>query len=153
MTKKNMDISYIRELAKVLEDTGLTEIEIEENDTRVRVVKTPAAIHQVAAVSSAPHTPAAALSPAAVEVKASKPGDHPGTVKSPMVGVIYVSPKPGSPPFVKVGDKVQAGDTLIIVEAMKVMNPVTAPRSGTVTEIFAQDATPVEFDEPLLVIE
>lgn len=152
MTQKNMDISYIRELAKVLEETGLTEIEIEENDTRVRVVKTPPVVHSVAAVSSAPVVAApSAASPS--DVKVQKPGDHPGTVKSPMVGVIYVAPKPGSPPFVKVGDKVQAGDTLVIVEAMKVMNPVTAPRSGTVTEIFAQDATPVEFDEPLLVIE
>lgn len=148
-----MDIEYIRELAKVLDETGLTEIEIEENETRVRVVKTPAAIHQVAAVSAPASAPVAAAPTAAPAEKTSKPGDHPGTVKSPMVGVIYVAPKPGSPPFIKVGDKVQAGDTLVIVEAMKVMNPVTAPRSGTVLEIFAQDACPVEFDEPLVVIE
>lgn len=146
----SIDSSVIRELAELLTETGLTEIEIEQGGSRLRVVRQVA--HSFAA-----ETPirVAAASPATVtEVSApSLPkGPQPGAVTSPMVGTIYVAPEPGKPPFVKVGDKVSEGDTLLIVEAMKTMNPIAAPKAGTVTEICVQDAEPVEFGQTLVVI-
>jgi acetyl-CoA carboxylase biotin carboxyl carrier protein len=141
----NIDSSVIRELADLLTETGLTEIEIEQGGSRLRVAR------QVTAsfVSDGPRGAA----PAPVAGEAPKPkGPVAGTVPSPMVGTIYLAPEPGKPVFVKVGDKVNEGDTLLIVEAMKTMNPIQAPRSGTITEIFVKDAEPVEFGQPLLVI-
>ena len=146
--KFDLDIDAVRKLAKLLEETGLSEIEYAEGDRKIRCVGQRA---QTAPMAPAPgagpfHTPV----PAAGEVKAPSDGT---TVNSPMVGTIYLSSSPGSAPFIKVGDKIKQGDTLLIVEAMKVMNPIKAPKGGTITEILAQDGKPVEFGEPLVVIE
>jgi acetyl-CoA carboxylase biotin carboxyl carrier protein len=147
---KNMpsiDSSVIRELAELLTETGLTEIEIEQGGSRLRVVRQMANAY----VADAPVAVTAA--PAAEAPAPAKPKGPPaGAVASPMVGTVYTSPEPGKPPFVKVGDKVSEGDTLLIVEAMKTMNPISAPKSGTVTEICVQDAEPVEFGQTLVVI-
>jgi acetyl-CoA carboxylase biotin carboxyl carrier protein len=143
-----IDRDLIRELAKLLDETGLTEIEIERDGLRVRVGRGGA----VAAVAmpSGTAAPAAAVSPQAAP---TEPGKLPGVVTSPMVGTAYRGPEPGALPFVDVGSKVVAGDTLLIIEAMKTMNQIPAPRSGTITHILVEDAQPVEFGEPLLVIE
>ena len=150
-----IDARLVRKLADILTETGLTEIEVEHNDLKIRVAKTaaPAAVQYApapAAYAAAAPAPAAApageAAPAAVERK----GD---VVKSPMVGTVYLQPQPDAAPFVKVGDTVTAGQTLLIVEAMKTMNPIPAPRGGKIVEIIVQDAQPVEFGEPLIVIE
>lgn len=148
MGKLTVDKELIRELAALLDETGLTEIEVEDNDVRIRVARGGPVVHAAA--------PAAAPAPAGA-APASPAGDgvhgHPGLVTSPMVGTIYTSAEPGSPPFVRVGDTVTAGQTLLIVEAMKTMNPVTAPKAGTVTRILISNEQPVEYGEPLLIIE
>jgi acetyl-CoA carboxylase biotin carboxyl carrier protein len=148
--KPAIDKSMIRDLAALMNETGLTEIEIEHNAIRLRVARQPA----VTAYASvpAPSAPAPAASPAA---PAARPAgtEHPGTVKSPMVGTAYRSPEPGAPAFVEIGAKVQSGQTVLIVEAMKTMNHIPAPKSGTVVQIMVQDGQPVEYGEPLLVIE
>ncbi len=150
-----IDARLVRKLADILTETGLTEIEVEHNDLKIRVAKTltaaPAAVYApapvaAAAPAAAPAAPAGEAAPAAVERK----GD---VVKSPMVGTVYLQPQPDAAPFVKVGDTVTAGQTLLIVEAMKTMNPIPAPRGGKIVEIIVQDAQPVEFGEPLIVIE
>lgn len=148
----------IRELAELLNDTGLTEIEIEKSGLKVRVAKKiSVAAPQAYAAVSAPTTIAAA-SAVAPETKPalSATGDlskHPGAVKSPMVGTAYRSPEPGAPTFCEVGTKVNQGDTLLIIEAMKTMNQIPAPRAGTVTAILIENAQPVEYGEPLIIIE
>jgi acetyl-CoA carboxylase biotin carboxyl carrier protein len=148
--KSAVDAAAIRELAELLDETGLTEIEVERNGSRIRVARHAA--HSVApATSPVAHSSAAAHQEAPAPLSASK-GPPPGAVSSPMVGTVYVAPEPGKPPFVKVGDAVKEGDTLFIVEAMKTMNPIVAPRSGTVSEICVHDAQPVEFGQTLLVI-
>lgn len=141
-----IDAQAIRELAELLSETSLTEIEIEQNGLRIRVCRavTPAAVSV--------HAPAAAVVQAAEAPTAKREGHAPGTVTSPMVGTVYVAPEPGAEPFVKVGDTVKEGDTLLIVEAMKTMNPILAPKAGTVTEISVRDAEPVEFGQALLAI-
>jgi acetyl-CoA carboxylase biotin carboxyl carrier protein len=143
----DIDAEAIRELAELLGETGLTEIEIERNGARIRVARHAAATAQA---TFAP-APVVAHAPAA-EAPAAHKGPHPGAVPSPMVGTVYVAPEPGKPPFVKVGDEIKEGDTLLIVEAMKTMNPITAPRSGKVHEICVSDAQPVEFGQTLLII-
>jgi len=150
--KQGIDAAAIRELAELLTETGLTEIEVEQGGMRLRVAKQLAPVaHTMAAapvaVAAAPVATAAAEAPVA-----KREGPHPGAVTSPMVGTVYVSPEPGKPPFVKVGDVVKEGQTLLIVEAMKTMNPISAPRAGTVSEICVSDAHPVEFGQTLLVI-
>jgi acetyl-CoA carboxylase biotin carboxyl carrier protein len=143
----------IRDLAELLNETGLSEIEIEKDGLKVRVARslTLSASHTIAApaatasIGSAPAAPNAA--------SGSDPGKHPGAVKSPMVGTAYRSPEPSAPPFVEVGARVQQGDTLLIIEAMKTMNQIPAPRSGTVTAIYFENGQPVEFGEVLAVIE
>jgi acetyl-CoA carboxylase biotin carboxyl carrier protein len=143
-----IDRDLIRELAKLLDETGLTEIEIEREGLRVRVGRA-ATVTQVAA-------PAVAAPQAAPGAAPSAPADlakHPGVVTSPMVGTAYIGPEPGAPPFVDIGSKVLAGDTVMIIEAMKTMNQIPAPRSGTVTKLLIEDGQPVEFGEPLLIIE
>lgn len=142
-----IDAQAIRELAELLGETSLTEIEIEQNGLRLRVCR--AATPPAAAVSV--HAPAAVVQ-AAETPAAKREGHAPGTVTSPMVGTVYVAPEPGAEPFVKVGDTVKEGDTLLIVEAMKTMNPILAPKAGTVTEISVRDAEPVEFGQALLAI-
>jgi acetyl-CoA carboxylase biotin carboxyl carrier protein len=144
----DIDAEAIRELAELLAETGLTEIEIERNGARIRVSR------QATASIAAPMAAAApvhAAAPAA-EAPVAHKGPHPGAVPSPMVGTVYISPEPGKPAFVKVGDEVKEGDTLLIVEAMKTMNPITAPRSGKIHEICVSDAQPVEFGQTLLII-
>jgi acetyl-CoA carboxylase biotin carboxyl carrier protein len=143
--KFDLDIASIRKLAKLLEETGLSEIEYAEGDRKIRCVGPRAETFQMAA-------PVAALAPAATEPEAKKePSGTP--IPSPMVGTVYMAPSPGAPPFIKVGDKVKEGDTLLIIEAMKVMNPIKAPQAGTVGSILAEDAKPVEFGDILVVLE
>lgn len=142
-----IDGEAIKKLAEILEETNLTEIEYEDNGRRVRVAKQQQAMAAVAAPV------VAATAPAPVAEAVSSTANHPGTVKSPMVGMVYVAGEPGAAPFVKVGDSVNAGQTLLIIEAMKVMNPIKAAKSGKIKHIFIQDAQPVEFGEPLLIIE
>ena len=152
--KNSLDTGLVRELAAILRDADLGEVEVEHDGLRIRVSKAspmqaPAPVQYAAAPApaAAPASPAAAApAPAAAPVSAN-------AVTSPMVGTVYLSPEPGSKAFVQVGDKVKKGDTLILVEAMKTFNPVEAPQAGTVKEIIVQDAQPVEFGEPLIVIE
>jgi acetyl-CoA carboxylase biotin carboxyl carrier protein len=146
------DADAIRMLAGILTETGLTEIEIGDKDFRLRVAKTPA---QVVSTQFAPASaPAAAAAPtAAPPPPAVTDANHPGAVTSPMVGVVYLSAEPGTPPYVSVGQTIQAGHTLLLIEAMKTFNQIKAPRAGKVTKILVQSGVPVEFGEPLLIIE
>jgi acetyl-CoA carboxylase biotin carboxyl carrier protein len=158
-----VDTDLVRQLASVLDDTRLTEIEVQDGERRIRVarqVTMAAAPAMAAAPMAAPAAaPAAVALPAQAAPAAAAPagGDdlksHPGTVKSPMVGTAYLTPEPGAAPFVSEGAQVKVGDTLLIIEAMKVMNPITAPRAGTVRKICVQNEQPVEYDTPLVVIE
>ena len=147
-TSMNVDTRMVRELAELLSETGLTEIEVEDGDRKIKVSRAaPAA----APAASAPAAPAAAPAPAPIPAEPAAP-DTANAVRSPMVGTAYLHPEPGADAFIKVGDKVKAGDTLVIVEAMKVMNPITAPAAGTVKQILIENAQPVEYDQPLVVI-
>jgi acetyl-CoA carboxylase biotin carboxyl carrier protein len=139
----DIDSALVRKLAKLLDETHLTEIEYGRDDWHVRVAK----YGSVAAPSAA----AAPTAPTPVAAPADVTG--PGLVRSPMVGVVYTSPEPDQPPFVRVGDKVEKGQTLLLIEAMKVFNPIEAPIGGTVVRINVTSGAPVEFDEPLLIIE
>jgi len=148
-----IDHDLIRELTKLLDETGLTEIEIEQDGQRVRVARSAIAAAPTSRAASA-SAPAAASQ--AVTESIAAPLDlskHPGVVTSPMVGTAYVAPEPGARPFVEVGSKVKAGDTLLIIEAMKTMNQIPAPRAGTVMQILFEDGQPVEFGESLMIIE
>jgi acetyl-CoA carboxylase biotin carboxyl carrier protein len=156
MTDKNgsamqVDPDLVRQLANLLDDTRLTEIEVQDGDRRIRVVRNIPVAAQAMPVAAAAPAPVAAPAPAA-PVEAT-PADHPGAVKSPMVGTVYLSAEPGSKPFVSPGEKVAAGATLLIVEAMKVMNPIIAPRTGTVRAVLVDNAQPVEYDQPLVIVE
>lgn len=151
MAKLTVDTKLVDVLADLMEQKGLTEVEVTVGDQTLRLskgggVQTVAHVPAAAPVAAAPA--AAAAAPAA-----AAPGDHPGAVKSPMVGTVYLSPQPGSPAFISVGDNVTEGQTLLIVEAMKVMNPIPAPRAGKVTAILVDDSEPVEFEQPLIVLE
>ncbi|MFZ5609859.1 MAG: acetyl-CoA carboxylase biotin carboxyl carrier protein [Pseudomonadota bacterium] len=151
MTKMQVDTKLIRELADLLSETDLNEIEVADGERRIRVARAAAHLH----AASAP-APTVAPSPPPAEASVAKAPDmasHPGLVASPMVGTVYVAAEPGAPPLVQVGDQVKEGQTLLIVEAMKVMNPIAAPRGGTVKEIFVQNEQPVEYGEPLMLIE
>lgn len=151
-----IDARLVRKLADILTETGLTEIEVERDDLKIRVAKTvtaaPAAV-QYAHAPAPVAAPVAAHAAPAGEAAAAEPQRRGDVVNSPMVGTVYLQPEPGALPFVKVGDTVTAGQTLMIVEAMKTMNPIPAPRGGKITEVIVQDAQPVEFGEPLIVIE
>jgi acetyl-CoA carboxylase biotin carboxyl carrier protein len=143
--KMNIDSKLVRELADLLNDTGLTEIEVEDGGRKIRVARQITA----AAAIAAPAPVAAAPAPAPA------PSDPPAAidaVKSPMVGTVYLTPEPDAPPFITVGKTVRAGETLVIVEAMKVMNPIVAPKAGTIQAILVENAQPVEYDQPLVVI-
>ena len=158
-----LDAGLVRELAKVLDDTGLTEIEVEYGELRLRLARTatmmqpPAHTHVVHSAPAPAALPAPAPPPAAPASAPASPATdaaaHPGAVPSPMVGTAYLSPEPGAPPFIKVGDTVNAGQTLMVVEAMKTFNPIPAPRAGKVTAILVSDAQPVEYGEPLVILE
>ena len=147
-----IDPKLVRELAALLTDNELTEIEVADGDRRIKVCREPAPVFSGSAATP-PSTPAPQPAASVPEVPSDVAETIAGTpVKSPMVGTAFLSPEPGSKPFVAVGDKVKAGDTLLIVEAMKVMNPITAPAAGTVSAILVSDAQPVEFDQTLVVI-
>jgi acetyl-CoA carboxylase biotin carboxyl carrier protein len=147
MSKFDIDEALIRKLAKLLKETGLTEIEFELGDARIRVnAGTSGPLIAAAPAPAAAPVAAAASSPAGAEAAAA------GTVSSPMVGTAYLAPEPNAAAFVKVGDRIAKGQTILIIEAMKVMNPIPAPHAGTVTQILIQDGQPVEFGEPLMVI-
>ena len=147
-----IDQDLIRELAKLLEETGLTEIEVEQQGVRLRVARQVAVSHVTAAVPVMAQPGAAAAATPGI-APAADPSLHPGVVVSPMVGTAYRASAPGGMPFVDVGSKVAAGDTVLIIEAMKTMNQIPAPRAGTVTQIFVDDGHPVEYGEPLMIIE
>jgi acetyl-CoA carboxylase biotin carboxyl carrier protein len=148
--KLAVDPDIVRELARLLDETGLNEIEFERDGERVRVARqTPVG---APASSRAPATAADVPLPVREPVPLD-PAKHPGVVTSPMVGTAYVGPEPGARPFVEVGSRVQAGDPLLIVEAMKTMNQIPSPRAGTVVQILIEDGQPVEFGEPLMIIE
>ncbi len=143
--------SAIRSLAEILAETGLTEIEIEQSGMKLRVARQSTPVYASASVAApAPSAAPAVSSEAPAAAKPSGPAA--GAVPSPMVGTVYTAPEPGKPPFVKVGDTVKEGDTLLIVEAMKTMNPILAPRAGKITEICIRDAQPVEFGQSLMII-
>lgn len=147
----NVDTKMVRELAKLLDESGLTEIEVEDGDRKIKVSRNiSAAVHNVAAPAMAA-APAAAPTPAA-EAAPAVPNNA-NAQKSPMVGTVYMSSEPGSAPFISVGQKVSKGDTILIVEAMKVMNPIVAERAGTISAILVEDSQPIEFDQPLVVID
>jgi acetyl-CoA carboxylase biotin carboxyl carrier protein len=144
-----IDPNLVRELARLLEETGLSEIEFERDGQRVRVAR------QMQSLAPGPSrlAPAVDVPLPIAEAARIDPAKHPGVVTSPMVGTAYVGPEPGSRPFVEVGSRVQTGDTLLIVEAMKTMNQIPSPRTGTVVQVLIEDGQPVEFGEPLMIIE
>ena len=151
------DTALVKALADILDEAGLAELEYETADLSVRLsrVSGAAPVAPVAAVAAPAAAPAAALAApaAAAAADSADAASHPGAVTSPMVGTVYVAPEPDAPSFIEVGGTVKKGQTLLIVEAMKVMNPITAPADGTVRQIFVQNAQPVEFGEVLVVIE
>jgi acetyl-CoA carboxylase biotin carboxyl carrier protein len=148
-----VDHALIHELTKLLDETGLTEIEIEQNGQRVRVARGGIAAAPAPRAASAPAPQMVAESIAESIAGPIDPAKHPGVVKSPMVGTAYGSPEPGAKPFIEIGAHVKAGDTLLIIEAMKTMNQIPAPRAGRVVQILFEDGQPVEFGEPLVIIE
>jgi acetyl-CoA carboxylase biotin carboxyl carrier protein len=147
-----VDSALVKELAELLSANELTEIEVEDGDRKVRVRReaAPVMAYAPAAMAAPAAAPSAAVAPAAEPAAAAPPAD---AVKSPMVGTAYLSPEPGAKPFIAVGAPVKQGDTLLIIEAMKVMNPITAPKAGKISQILVGDSQPVEFDQPLVVIE
>jgi acetyl-CoA carboxylase biotin carboxyl carrier protein len=149
-----VDVDLVRQLAEMLDATGLTEVEVEDGDRKIRIarkVEAAPAVHYAPAPAAAPAPQAAA--PSAEPAAATPAAAHANAVKSPMVGTAYLAAEPGAAPFSSVGKQVAAGDTLLIVEAMKVMNPITAPAAGTIKAILVENGQPVEFDQPLVVVE
>jgi acetyl-CoA carboxylase biotin carboxyl carrier protein len=150
MTQFDIDAETIRKLAELMTETDLSEIEMAQGDRSLRVSRASRTKHvEIAAPQAAP---TAAVPPPSVQ-PAANPASHPGAVISPMVGTAYLQGEPGSPPFASVGDTVRTGDTLLIIEAMKVMNPIKSPRNGTVMQVLISDGQPVEYGEPLMIIE
>jgi acetyl-CoA carboxylase biotin carboxyl carrier protein len=150
MTKEidlTVDAALVRDLAELLAETGLTEIEYAVGDRRIRVARTLAAVAAAPVIVPVPATKPAEAS------GAPSPAVHPGAVKAPMVGTIYFSPEPDAPPFVKLGDSVSEGQVVLIIEAMKVMNQIRSPHAGKLTQILVADGAPVEYGEPLMVLE
>jgi acetyl-CoA carboxylase biotin carboxyl carrier protein len=146
----NIDSALVRELAELLASTGLTEIEVEDGERKIRVVRQPAPVHAsvMPQMASAPAAPA----PPPVEIPAPASVAPVDALKSPMVGTVYLAAEPGAANFVSIGQNVKVGDTLLIVEAMKVMNPITADKAGTVQAILVENGQPIEYDQPLVVI-
>lgn len=149
-----IDSKLVRELADMLAETGLTEIEVEDGDRKIRVSRGGVAAPAVTAMAAPamPAPAAASAAPAAPAADEAPAIDLANALKSPMVGTAYLSPEPGAPQFFSVGDSIKAGDTLLIVEAMKVMNPITADRDGTLKQLLIENGQPVEYDQPLAVI-
>ena len=152
MAKFEMDTEFIRKLAKLLEETNLGEIEMADGDRRIRVARPKTVVGGATPVAVAA-APIAAAGPATATPTANDASKHPGAVKSPMVGTAYLSPEPGKPVFVNIGDKIAAGQTLLIIEAMKTFNPIKAPKAGTVAQVLIDNAQPVEFGQPLMIVE
>lgn len=150
--KSSIDQQLIRDLALILDETNLTEIEVEQDALRIRVSRQPAPVHAVAPAAAMPAAAPVAVARAADAAPAAADAGR-NAVTSPMVGTAYIAPAPGAAPFIEVGAKVKEGQTLLIIEAMKTMNQIPSPRSGTVTAILITDSQPVEFGEPLVVIE
>ena len=148
----NVDTALVRELAELLAETGLTEIEVEDGDRKVRVARGGGVAIAAPAMMTAPAAAPATQTAAAPAPAPEAPADTAGAIKSPMVGTVYLSAEPGAAPFVAVGQAVKQGDTLVIIEAMKVMNPIAADKAGTVKAILVENAQPVEYDQPLVVI-
>ena len=148
-----VDGALLRELAELLSANDLTEIEVEDGDRKIKVRRESAPVMAYAPAPAATAPTAAAPAPAAAAPEAAPAAAPVDAVKSPMVGTAYLSPEPGAKPFIAPGQSVKAGDTLLIIEAMKVMNPITAPKAGKIGQILIGDAQPVEFDQPLVVIE
>ena len=152
--KPGVDQQLIRDLASILDETNLTEIEVEQEDLRIRVSRTPAAVQAYSAPTAPAPTPAAQSASSATAAQPAAPADNSkNAVPSPMVGTAYLAAAPGAKPFIEVGQQIKEGQTLLIIEAMKTMNQIPSPRSGTVTAILFEDAQPVEYGEPLVVIE
>ena len=151
MAKTNFDSGLVRSLASLLDETNLSEIEYESEGTRIRVARqiTYGVAPMAAPVAAATAAPAAAAAPA----PAADPANHPGALKSPMVGVTYLAPEPGKPNFVAVGDTVAVGQTICLIEAMKTYNPIRAAKAGKITQILVEDGSPVEYGEVLVIIE
>ena len=150
------EASFVKELADILDQAGLSELEYETDAVAIRLSRVTA-VAPVAAVApvvaAAPAAAPVAIAEPVAELLPSNPADHPGAVKSPMVGTVYTAPEPDAPAFITEGATITAGQTLFIVEAMKVMNPITAPKAGTVVKIFVQNAQPIEFGEALVIVE
>ncbi|ACB94979.1 acetyl-CoA carboxylase biotin carboxyl carrier protein [Beijerinckia indica] len=145
-TNKAVDIELVETVAEIVTRLGLSEIEVEQNGLRIRVAR------QLVAAAAAPVATALSL-PVAAAPAANGGTEHPGAIKSPMVGTAYLRPSPSSPPFIELGAQVKVGDKLLLVEAMKTFNEITAPRNGTVKEILVEDGQPVEYGQPLVIIE
>ena len=154
MAGPSFDPESVRALAEILVQTGLTEIEIEQKDARIRVVRAPAPVHVTPALAAASVAAPVAAGPAAMPVQVVEAtAAHPGAVPSPMVGVAYLAPEPGAAPYITQGARVEQGQTLLLIEAMKTFNQIKAPRAGTVTRILVESGAPVEYGEPLVIIE
>lgn len=152
-TKGPIDPDLVRELAELINETDLTEIEVQKGDLRIRVARTITAAYQVPVQQAPLSQPVAPVAVPVTQQVAIKPADHPGTVKSPMVGTAYRRPSPDAKAFIEVGSVVKEGEKILLVEAMKTFNEIVAPRSGTVTAIMVEDGQPVEYGEPLLIID
>ena len=150
-TGMNIDIALVRELAELLNETGLTEIEVEDDDRKIRVAR-GGSVSVVSSVTAPAPTSGPVAAAPAPDASPEPAAAHANALKSPMVGTVYLAPEPEKPNFIKIGDSVVEGDTLLIVEAMKVMNPITADRAGTIMAVLVDNAQPVEFDQPLVVI-
>ena len=158
MSDKNepmrVDTEMVTKLAKMLDENELSEIEVEDNGRRIVVKRQLGGVPMAYAPAPAPAAPAGGSAPAPAPAAAeANPANHPGAVKSPMVGTAYLSAEPGSAPFIAIGQRVKEGDTLVIIEAMKVMNPIPSPKSGVIKQILIQNAQPVEYEQPLAIIE
>jgi acetyl-CoA carboxylase biotin carboxyl carrier protein len=153
MAKFELDTEFVRKLAQILHETNLGEIELGDGDKRIRVARPTVTVAAAPAAAAAAAPGAAPTAAGAAPAGGNDLGKHPGAVKSPMVGMAYLAPEPGKPNFVAVGDKVTAGQTLLIIEAMKTFNPIKAPKAGTIMQILVDNARPVEFGEPLMIVE
>ena len=152
-TGMQVDTDLVRQLAALLNENDLTEIEVEDQGRKIVVKRKLSAVYQPSAPLAAPPPLASAPGQAPAPAEEVSAANHPGALKSPMVGTVYLSGEPGSPPFAVPGTKIGEGDTLLIIEAMKVMNPIVATRAGIVRQVLVSDGQPVEFDQPLLIIE
>ena len=152
-TGMQIDKDLVRQLAELLNENDLTEIEVEDQGRKIVVKRKLSAVYQPPAPHAAPAPAASAPGQAPAAAEEVSAANHPGALKSPMVGTVYLSGEPGSPPFATPGTKIGEGDTLLIIEAMKVMNPITATKDGTVRQVFVVDGQPVEYDQPLMIVE